>query len=227
MRALTVYPLLVSTKDNGLVNTFYPFLRQFNNVLACVFIGDKRYVFNGADKYNPAWLIPYDVINSDAFIVDNEKGGWIFLEDDKDIFQNTVLIYSEVSPEGLMTGEATVISSGYSKNPRVKKWKEDKTSFNDYFSKSFTGMKIENVDIHNEDIDSMPLEQKVKFSFPLSSSGEYQYFSVNLFQGLENNPFIAEERYTDIDYGYNQSFKVVGKVYIPDGYEVRRTSKKY
>lgn len=222
---LTVYPLLVSTKDNGIANTFYPFLRQFNNVLACVFIGNKRYVLNGADKYNPAWLIPYDVVNNDAFIVDNEKGGWIFLDDDKDIFQNTVLIYSEVSPEGLMTGEATVISSGYSKNPRVKTWKEDKTSFNDYFSKSFTGMKIENVDIHNEDIDSMPLEQKVKFSFPLSSSGEYQYFSVNLFQGLEKNPFIAEERYTDIDYGYNQSFKVVGKVYIPDGYEFEELPK--
>ena len=215
---LTVYPLLVSTKDNGLVNTFYPFLHQFNNTMACVFIGNKRYILNGADKYNPAWLIPYDVINSDAFIVDNDNGGWIFLNDEKDIFQNTVFMYSEVSPEGLMRGEATVTSSGYSKNSRLKTWKEDKASFNDYFSKSFTGMKIENVEVFNEDNDTMPLEQKVKFSFPLSSSGEYQYFTFNLFQGLERNPFLAEERFTDIDYGYNQSFKVVGKIYIPDGY---------
>ncbi|MEO6221531.1 MAG: DUF3857 domain-containing protein [Ginsengibacter sp.] len=215
---LTVYPLLVSTKDNGLVNSFYPFLDQFNNAMACVFIGDKRYVLNGADKYNPAWLIPYDVINSEAFIVDERKGGWISLEDDKDIFQNTVYISSEISPEGIMKGEATVTSSGYCKNPRVKRWKEDKASFNDYFSKSFTGMKIENVEVSNENNDTMPLEQKVKFSFPLSSSGEYQYFTVNLFQGLEKNPFLAEERYTDIDYGYNQSFKVVAKIYIPDGF---------
>lgn len=222
---LTVYPLLVSTKDNGLVNTYYPFLHQFNNTLACIFIGDKRYVLNGADKYNPAWLIPYDVINNDAFVVDNEQGGWIYLDDEKDIFQNVVFIYSEITPEGIMKGEATVTSGGYCKNPRVKTWKEDKTSFKDYFSKSFTGMKIEDVEVRNDDIDTMPLEQKVKFSMQLNASGDYQYFSINLFQGLETNPFIAEERYTDIDYGYNQSYKVVGKIYIPDGFEFEELPK--
>lgn len=222
---LTVYPLLVSTKDHGLVNTFYPFLHQFNNTLACVFIGNKRFVLNGADKYNPAWLIPYDVINNDAFIVDTEKGGWIYLEDEKDIFQNIVFIYSEITADGIMKGEATVTSGGYCKNSRVKTWKEDKASFKDYFSKSFTGMKIDDIEVRNDDIDTMPLEQKVKFSMQLNASGDYQYFSINLFQGLEKNPFIAEERYTDVDYGYNQSYKVIGKIYIPDGFEFEELPK--
>ena len=222
---LTAYPLLVSTKDNGTVNTLYPFLHQFNNTMACVIADGKRYILNGADKYNPAYLIPYDVINNEAFIVDDQKGGWISLIDDKDIFQNNVLIISQISPEGLMTGEATISNSGYSKNPRVKKWKEDKTSFKEYFSKSSTGMKIENIAVQNEDIDTMPLVQNVKFSLPLSTSGEYKYFSVNLFQGLEKNPFIADERHTDIDFGYNQSYAVVGKIYIPEGYEFEELPK--
>ena len=222
---LKAYPLLVSTKDNGFVNTYYPFLDQFNNTLVCVYIGEKRYVLNAADKYNPAWLIPYDVINSDAFLVDNQKGGWIYLEDPKDIYENVVFIYSEVTPEGIMKGEATVTSGGYCKNPRVKKWKEDKTAFKEYFTKSFTGMKIDDIEVQNDDVDSLPLQQKVKFSMPLNASGDYQYFSVNLFQGLETNPFIAEERYTDVDYGYNQSYKIVGKIFIPDGYEFEELPK--
>ncbi len=222
---LEAYPLLVSTRDNGQVNTFYPFLHQFNNTLACVFIGDKKYILNGADKYNPSWLIPYDVINNDAFIVDMQKGGWIYLEDEKDIFRNVVSIFSEITPEGTMTGEASITSFGYSKNPKVKQWKEDKSSFKDNFSKAFTGMKIENIEVNNEDVDTMPLEQKVKFSLPLSSSGDYKYFTVNLFQGLEKNPFIADERYTDIDFGYNQSYTLVGKIYIPDGYEFEELPK--
>ena len=45
----------------------------------------------------------------------------------------------------MMKGNATIYSSGYSKNPRVKKWKEDKNAFNDYFSKAFTGVKVENL----------------------------------------------------------------------------------
>ncbi|MEP7253542.1 MAG: DUF3857 domain-containing protein [Ginsengibacter sp.] len=222
---LKAYPLLVSTKDNGFVNTYYPFLDQFNNALACVFIGEKRYVLNAADKYNPAWLIPYDVVNSDAFLVDNQKGGWIYLEDPKDIYENAVFIYSEITPEGIMKGEATVTSGGYCKNPRVKKWKEDKTAFKEYFTKSFTGMKIDDIEVQNDDVDSLPLQQKVKFSMPLNASGDYQYFSVNLFQGLETNPFIAEERYTDVDYGYNQSYKIIGKIFIPDGYEFEELPK--
>ncbi len=222
---LQVYPLLVSTKDNGLPNTFYPFLHQFNSVMAYVFIGDRRYVLNGADKYNPSWLIPYDVINNDAFIVDKDNGGWIYLEDKKDIFQNAVFIYSEITADGIMKGEATVTSGGYCKNPRVKTWKEDKASFKDIFSKSFTGMTIDDIEVRNEDIDTMPLEQKIKFSMPVSASGDYQYFSINLFQGLETNPFIAEQRYTDIDYGYNQSYKMIGKIYIPDDFDFEELPK--
>lgn len=222
---LTAYPLLVSSRDNGAVNTFYPFLRQFNNTMACVIIGDKTYTLNAADKYNPAYLIPYDVINNDAFIVDTEKGEWINLGDDKDIYQNIVSIFSEITPEGLMKGEATVYSSGYSKNPRVKKWKEDKNSFNNYFSKAFTGLKIDTLEVHNEDVDTLPLEQKVQFTLPVNQSGEYEYFPLNLFQGLEKNPFIADDRTTDIDFGYKQAYKIIGKIYIPDGYEFEELPK--
>jgi hypothetical protein len=216
---LTAFPLLISSKDNGTVNTLYPFLDQFNNTMACAVIDNKRFILNAADKYNPAYLIPYDVLNNEGFIVDKDNGGWISLEDDKDMFKSVVSIFSEVEPDGIMKGDATIFSFGYCKNPRVKKWKEDKTAFEELFSKSFTGMKINDMQVENENIDTMPLQQKVNFSMPLSSSGDYEYFSINLFQGLEKNPFIADERFSDIDFGYRQSYTLVGKIYIPDGFE--------
>jgi Domain of Unknown Function with PDB structure (DUF3857) len=216
---LKAYPLLVSTVDNGTVNTLYPFLDQFNNAMACVITDNKVYILNAADKYNPAYLIPYDVLNNEAFIVDEEKGGWINLADDKHKFGNVVSISSEITPDGLMTGNATIYSSGYSKNPRVKEWKEDKKAFNEFFSKAFTGVKIENLVVNNADIDTLPLEQKLDFTLPVSVSGGYEYFPLNLFQGLETNPFIADERMTDIEFGFKKSYTLVGKIFIPDGYE--------
>ncbi len=216
---LQVYPLLVSTKDNGSVNTLYPFLEQFNNTMTCVFIDDKTYILNAADKYNPAYLVPYDVVNNEGFIVDGTKGGWITLTDKKDLWKNVVSIFAEITTDALMKGEATVSSYGYCKNPRVKKWEEDKASFKDYFSKEYTGIKIDSIAVNNLDNDTLPLEQKVEFSLPLNSSGEYKYFTLNLFQGLEKNPFIADRRQTDIDFNYKQSYTVVGTIAIPDGYE--------
>lgn len=216
---LNAYPLLVSTKDNGAVNTIFPFLQQFNNTMTCVFIGDKKYILNAADKYNPAYLIPYDVVNNDAFVVDKERGGWITLSNEKDMWKNIVSLFAEITPGAEMQGNATVISSEYSKNPRVKKWEEDKTDFKDYFTKDYTGMKIKNLEVTGENTDKLPLEQKFDFSLPVNSSGDYEYFTLNLFDGLEKNPFIADERRTDIDFNYKQSYMVTGKIFIPDGYQ--------
>jgi len=216
---IKAYPLLVSTKDNGTVNTIYPFLDQFNNTMTCVFIGDKRYIMNAADKYNPAYLIPYDVLDNDAFVVDKEHGGWIKLNNNKDVWRSVVTLSAEITPDALMKGQATVYSYGYSRNPRVKKWTEDKSNFKDYFTKGFTAMKVENIQIQNQDKDTLPFQQKVDFSLPVNASGEYKYFTLNLFQGLEKNPFIADERKTDIDFNYPQSYTLVGKVMLPDGYE--------
>ena len=216
---LNAYPLLVSTKDNGAVNTIFPFLQQFNNTMTCVFIGDKKYILNAADKYNPAYLVPYDVVNNDAFVVDKERGGWITLSNEKDMWKNIVSLFAEITPGAEMQGNATVISSEYSKNPRVKKWEEDKTDFKDYFTKDYTGMKIKNLEVTGENTDMLPLEQKFDFSLPVNSSGDYEYFTLNLFDGLEKNPFIADERRTDIDFNYKQSYMVTGKIFIPDGYQ--------
>ncbi len=222
---LKAFPLLVSTKDNGTVNTIYPFLDQFNNTMTCVLIGDRRYILNAADKYNPAYLIPYDVLDNWAFVVDKEYGGWITLSNKNDKGKNIVSIYADVDSTDLMEGKATVYSYGYSKNPRVKDWTEDKSSFKDRFTENFSAMKVKDIEVKNENVDTLPLEQKLDFSLPLSSSGQYKYFTLNLFQGLQKNPFIADDRKTDIDFNYPKSYMIVGKIDIPAGYEFEELPK--
>ena len=80
---IKAYPLLVSTKDNGEVNTLYPFLQQFNDTMAFVALDDKNYTLNAADKYNPAYLVPYDVLNTQGFLVDENNSWWVMLSSEK------------------------------------------------------------------------------------------------------------------------------------------------
>jgi hypothetical protein len=222
---LKAYPLLVSTKDNGMVNTIYPFLEQFNNTMTYVMIGDQQYVLDAADKYNPTYLIPYDVLDNQGFIVDDQFGGWTTLSNKNDRWRNLVSIFANITPDALMEGNATVYSYGYSKNPRVKEWTENKSSFKDYFTKAFTAIKVKDIEVKNEEVDTLPLEQKLNFSLPLNSSGEYKYFTLNLFQGLEKNPFIADKRSTDIEFNYPKSYTIIGKIAIPKGYEFEELPK--
>jgi hypothetical protein len=222
---LKAYPLLVSTKDNGTVNTIYPFLGQFNNTLTYVLIGDQKYILNAADKYNPAYLIPYDVLGNDGFIVDKQSGGWITLNNSKDKWRNMVSLFATIDSNNVMKGNASVYSYGYAKNPRVKDWTENKSSFADRFTEVASGMKVKNIGVKNEDVDTLPLEQKFDFEVPLNSSGDYRYFSLNLFQGLEKNPFIADQRKTDIDFNFPKSYMIIGKINIPEGYEFEELPK--
>lgn len=216
---LKAYPILISTKDHGQINMFYPFLEQFNGVMAFVRSGNKNYTLNAADKYNPAYLVPYDVLNTDGFLVDEHNYSWINLSADKDVAKNIVSVFAEVTAQDSMKGNATIYSSDYSKNINLKKWTEDKNSFKDAYSQSYQGIQINNMEVSGMDIDSKPLKQHFDFAMPVKTSGNYEYFTINLFQGLEKNPFIADRRITDIEFNYKQSFTVVGKIFIPENYQ--------
>jgi hypothetical protein len=59
---LEVYPMLVSERGHGRVNKDQPFINQFNNVYAAVFIHNNRYYLDGTDPYTPSHIIPYSIL---------------------------------------------------------------------------------------------------------------------------------------------------------------------
>ena len=223
---IEAYPLLVSTREHGKVLETYPFLQQFNKVIALAIIDETPFILNAADKYNPARLIPYDVMGTDAFVVDKEKSGFITLWDSRQVKKNYVFFQSSINEKGEMAGEAIISSFDYSKNPRVKNFKEGKEKFiSQYFTSVHPSVNIKDLEINNLENDSLPLEQKVKFSIPVSSSGDYNFFTLNMFSELEKNPFVSDSRQTDVDYGYNQNYIINGHVNIPEGYQFEQPPK--
>jgi hypothetical protein len=215
---ITTFPLLTSTRDHGVINLFFPSEKQFDALMVYAEVGGKAYILNAADRYNPYRLVPYNVINTRGFLVDGEKSEWITIVSPDQKRQMTA-IQADIDANGVMKGEAMVNSYDYAKNPRYKSWLQNKSDFKDnYFGKAFTAMKVDSLEVSNADNDAEPLEQKVKFSSKLNSSGGYSYFNINLFSGLETNPFTDDDRTTDVDFGYMQDYSIYGSFIIPDGY---------
>jgi hypothetical protein len=211
--------MLFSTRDNGLVNTFYPSTDQFNTVMAYVPANNKFYVLDATDKISTYKLIPASVVNTKGFLVEGENGKWIDVVDTKNKFKIMAAVRGEIDASGNMKGDGMINSSGYAKKIRSESWIKDKDNFKQvYFTEPNASLKIEDLTVNNAEADSLPLEQKVKFVSTLSSSGDYRYFNVNLFSGLEKNPFIADERQTDVDFGYLQDYAIFGNYTIPEGY---------
>jgi len=212
-------PILFSTRDHGLVTPFYPYINQFNIVMAYIVLKDKTFVLDATDRAINYKLVPEKVVNTNGFIVESPNGRWKEILSGKSKYKVMSAVQGEIDEAGIMKGNGLVNCYDYARAQRVKEWVENKQKFkDDYFIKSYPALQIEDIAINNVEADSLPMEQKVKFSSQLNSSGEYRYFSVNLFSDMEKNPFVSDTRVSDVDFGVPQDYVLFGNYTIPQGY---------
>lgn len=226
---LQAHPVLVSTHENGIVNTtdagtlFDPGFFQFDKVMAYVEIADKVYVLDATEKQTPVHLIPEDVLMTEGLVIEKietSEWGWKTLFDKDMMARDVVSVHGTIDESGKMNGEVTIASYDYSKIDRLPVAKKGKDKYIEACLKDGQpGLAVDDVTFENLDNDSLPLIQKIKFSQALNSSGEYRYFSSNILTGKEKNPFIADSRFSDVFFGRNQNLLIVGNFVIPEGYE--------
>jgi hypothetical protein len=161
---LEVSPILFSTRDHGLVNTYSTYLNQFNTVMAFVTINGKEFVLDATDKIAHYKLIPDKIVNTKGFVVTGEKGAWKEMNAGQNKYRVMVATRGEIDEAGILRGDCLVNCMDYARKQRVVAWQQDKEKFKaDYFSSSNASLKIEDFTVNNADIDSLPLEQKVKY----------------------------------------------------------------
>ena len=213
---LEVYPLLVSERGHGKVNPEYPFIDQFNKTMACVLIDGKKYVLDAAGPYTPPFMVPFSVINTKAFLVTKKKSAIITLTETDKKDRNFVNIQAHVDDNGAMTGQAIIQSDEYARLTRMRAWQRDKDRFKEnYYTAYEAGLKVDSLELHNLDNDSLALEQQFNFTIPPTASGDYKLINLNLFSGIARNPFISDIRFTNIDFGCLQSHRVMEIIELP------------
>ena len=222
---LHAYPLLVSTNENGMVNTKDPLLRHFNVTMACVIIDGKKYILNAADKYNMPNLVPSNVLANNGFIVDKEHGGFITLSAESGASKNEVSVVAIITSDDTLRGTASIKSYAYAKDAELKRLQGENDTLETFYTRSYDGMKIHCSDFTNLEMDTVALQQEFDFSMPLTTLRDNKAFTLNLFQGFDKNPFEAEKRKTDIDYNYKRSYTIVGAIEIPDNYQIKEIPK--
>ncbi|HYJ38244.1 MAG TPA: DUF3857 domain-containing protein, partial [Chitinophagaceae bacterium] len=92
---LNAHPVLVSTRENGMVQTGLADVDQFDKVMAYVTIGEKFYVLDATDKYTPPHLIPLDVMTNEGLVIekiDTGEWGWKTLWDESKSSRNIIIL---------------------------------------------------------------------------------------------------------------------------------------
>ncbi len=219
---LNAHAILVSSSDNGAVNTSLPVLDQFNKVMAYVEIDDKYYVLDAVEKNTPTYLIPLEVMASEGLMIakpEKAEWGWRTLWDNDHKNSREVQLICDVDNKGMIHGAAEIKYSDYARVELLPTIKKGETAIKEKLISS-QNMTIDSFSVANLDDEGLPIIESVNFSMPAPSTGDYNYFSVNLFAGLDKNPLIADNRQSDIFYGTRQEYLINAAFTLPDGFKM-------
>lgn len=217
-------PILISTRNNGMVDDKFFTLSQFNGVDVLIIDSTANYVLDGTRKYQSYKTPPENILNRKVFNIDTSNVSWLYISDTRPLLRSFLNIDARLSPEGKLSGNAIIQFYDYSKVQRMaekdKTEEEEKEEEKEFLKKDFTELIIDSLVLENTDNDLEPLKEKFNFSHQPSVTDKFLFLDPFFLSNFRKNPFTDSIRYSSIDFNSRQYLKTTMYITIPDLYEV-------
>lgn len=227
--AIPTYPILVSTRQNGLPNNLHPVISDFNYVIAGAEIDGKTILLDATDPLGPFGELPLRCVNDRGRIIYSRKSSeWIPLVNE----QPSTLTYSFLgkldSAENL-TGKLSIYYKGLE---ALRKRNEivEFASEEEYFEKMegrLANMRIDKASVENlHEIDDFLIEQ-YDVEIPLAEyfQGGKLSFNPIIIQRTTTNPFNLNERLYQVDLGSQRHITHNLNIQLPENYRIKSSPK--
>lgn len=116
---IKAYPILLSSRDHGLVNTSHHSLKQFNLVMAYMPTPTGFLVLDATDRVSHYKLTPQQIVNTKGLVIDKENGKWLDVINNTHKYEVLVALQGKIDEKGIMKGECSVNSMGYARKQRL------------------------------------------------------------------------------------------------------------
>ncbi len=218
---LKAFPVLVSTKNNGI--PIFPTLEGFNYVIASVEINNEIILLDATNKFSEPNLIPNRALNWFGRLIKEDGSSVSIPLDTKEQSVETNMIQVSLKANGVLEGVMRTNYTHYNAyNFRNANNEIKEDSYLEKIENKYNGMEISNYSIdHKNDLGTAITE---KFDFRLESqadvTGDKIYISPTLFKSEKENPFKLEERKYPVDFGYSWREKLIVNLTIPEGFKI-------
>jgi len=222
------YPVLVSTRDNGMLDETFPSMSQFNGVDILAINKGIIYVIDATQKNLPFNYTPLNVLNAKAFIVDWSASQWITINDNRALMKTALSFYTVVDSSGQLNGQGNLIFTGVAKAEKLRqeqKSEADKDDSKEMVDNNQDILKIDTVETVSQNENTDTLIEKIKFHNALSNTGPLYFVNPYMFSMFKKNPFKDSTRQSDIDFGCIQSYYTTINVILPGNFEIAEMPK--
>jgi hypothetical protein len=223
-----VFPAILSTRDNGLIYTFWPTIEKFNYVIAYAEHNGKKYFLDATEKNVPAGLLPERCLNAHALIIDELNSKWINLPSDK---TDNKIIHGDFDllPTGELKGKISFIRQEYAAIRFRDKYREynSQEEYRKYFEQENPVIYVNKCTIN--DIDSVAKsvtdEYEITILNKTSVINDEIYVDPLLFLKLTDNPFKPENRIYPVDFTIPLEEIIMVKFNLPEGFSIKELPK--
>ncbi len=215
---IDAYPLMISTRPNGLINMDYPFSHQLNYVLVAARIDGKTILTDATDPMCSNYTVPPNYLNDVGLQVREGKIKWLQTEE-KNLSSSVVRISMDLDSDYLYaTMDATISHhDGYFYR---RSFDEDTVAVKDYFRANYPLAKDIKLEVRNFRDKEKPFLYSVGFRDYNTVINDRLFIRPFLNETTFENPLKQEKREYPVDMDYPVRRSYFSRIKIPEGYDI-------
>lgn len=222
MAGIAADPVIFSTRENGMLNTFFAIRQRFNYVAAFVSADGEQYVIDATDPLRPFNMLPFQCLNGQGWVVNKSGGSWIDLRNQERNSETMSFILS-LSENGSMQGTASNSYESYDAWAARKVCKlEGEESYTDMMRAYNNSWRIDALELENLNELEKPVIETISLTVPhaAETGNGIMYLNPVIFNNDGSNEFYEDERLSPIDFGCPSFKKYICEITIPEGWTV-------
>ncbi len=223
---IKAYPVVMSTRSNGMLPYNFPSLQKLNTFIVAVTDCISIYYIDASSTKGYLNVLSPNLYTDKARIIEKgKKSRFVNLQDiakSKDF----ISIDATLLANGLLTGSYSHKMTGNSaalKRMEIAEAKDSDTYLKDFENDN----KIEISKYTSKGIKqfSEEAQETFEFKYQTSTTNDHIYLNAFLFAALSENPFKMQERKLPVEFPYKETKSIIINITLPDGYEFEEGPK--
>jgi len=221
-------PMVLSTRDNGLLPPYSVSLDRLNYVVAHVVIGEKTYLLDATEDNQPLGLLPERSINGRGLVIKKNNIEWVDLIPQKK--NKSVSMFNlKLTPDGTMKGnwdQSTIDYAAVDHRNHYRSFNSEDEYLKSLESKHL-GLSIDTYKITGLDSLNQPLKEEYTISLKNRATKANNQLFINplLFDKYTENPFKADQRVYPVDFTTAVDNTQILTLELPEGYSIEQLPK--
>ncbi|MPQ46472.1 DUF3857 domain-containing protein [Marinifilum sp. N1E240] len=217
---LNTDPVILSTRNNGLLSLFSPSQSKFNYVIASCKLNDKRFFLDATEKNCPCDLLPERCINDKGRVISSSGSYFVDIKTNS-ISRTATIAKMNLSEDGIVSGNLSLSLNGFAAfEYREALQDQSEDELLETMDEAYKTLNVESAEFKNLKAPEKNLisSMDVELVEELDITNNLIYFNPFIVSKIESNPFTLEERKYPVDYTYPTDKTYLLELIIPEGY---------